>query len=484
MNVLARQRLLVLVTISLAGAIALYPVIGNGFLVITFDDGGFILENPYLRAFTWANIWACLSRFYLYDYLPLPMLSYLAEFQLWGLEPAGYHTVNLLLHLVAAMLVYAVGARALHSERAGAFAGLVFALHPVQVESVSLIAQRKTLLATAFLLGSLRAYQRYSDGHRRSYTVACLCYLAACASKSTVVPFPFLLLLYDYVFQRTRLSLRDKLPFFALSLATAAVNLASKAGSEVVKAPQGGNYLSTALVMSRVFWEYAAALLLPVNLSPTYYYSPREIFGLTNWLAAATGIMAIIAVLCWRHRLPLTFFFVGWAGFSLLPVSNIVPIADVRADRYLYLPMAGFALWAGFVLAAGEEWWAGFTRGWRVPRATLPCLTFVLLGVLSWQYTHVWRSDVTAWTRVLERHPWNSRAHYLLACAYAQRQEWEPARRLAAESVRIDPDFDRARELLADLSRHVAPQAAPPDPATGQGDPSAAHPPTNGTTAD
>ena len=307
MNPLAKRRLLTVGAIVIVGAVALYPVIGNGFLVMGFDDDAFILDNPYLRGFTWDNAWACLSRFYMFDYLPLPMLSYLVEFQFWGRSPAGYHTVNLLLHIFNAVLVYAVSARALKSERAGALAGLIFVLHPVQIESVSVIAQRKTLLATAFLLGSLIAYQRYSDGSKRSYPVACLLYLGACGSKSTVVPFPLLLLLYDYVFQRSRLSLLNKLPFVALALGATWANLASKAGSEVVKAPQGGSYFVTALAMSRVFCEYADALLLPFNLSPSYYYSPAEVLSPINWLAAAGVVIGIVAVLDWRNRLPLIF---------------------------------------------------------------------------------------------------------------------------------------------------------------------------------
>ncbi|MFN8627447.1 MAG: hypothetical protein U0587_15905 [Candidatus Binatia bacterium] len=441
-----------------AGLAALYPVVGNGFLVVAFDDDGFILDNPSLGALTWHNIWACLSRFYLFDYLPLPLLSYLLESVLWGMNPVGYHAVNLLLHLANAVLVYAIAARALRSQRAALLAGLVFALHPVQMEVVSVVAQRKTLLATALLLGALVAYQGYLAGRRRAYPVALLCYLGACASKSSVVPFPFLLLLYDHTFARSRAMLRDKLPFLLLAIATAAISIFSKAGSEVVKGPHGGNYLATAVAMSRVFWEYLDALLLPVNLSPSYYYSPREVFSPLNCLAVATLAIALVALYCWRRRIPLTVFFVAWFMLSLLPVANIIPIAVLRADRYLYLPMVAFAIWAGAGLAQAQAgaWVAGSRAQGLV--ATLPYLFVTLLGVLSWQYAHVWRSDVSVWTRVVERHPWNSRAHYLLAVAYTHDRAWAPARLHATRSLQIDPAFDRPRALLADIAREHADQ--------------------------
>ena len=444
-----------------ASLIALYPVLGNGFLVVGFDDDGFILENPYLGTLTSHNVWACFSRLYLFDYLPLPMLSYLFESVFWGVNPAGYHAVNLLLHIANAILVYAISARALQSQRAAILAGLIFALHPVQIEVVSVVAQRKTLLATAFLLASLLAYQRCCAGQRHAYAMAVLCYVGACASKSSVVPFPFLLALYDYTFARSRALLRDKLPFLFLAVATTVVSVVSKAGSEVVKAPQGGSYFVAAVAMVRVFWEYLDALLLPLNLSPSYYYSSREVFSLVNWLAVATLIIAVIGALRWRRRMPLTFFFVGWFALSLLPVANIIPIAVLRADRYLYLPMVGFAMWAGAGLAHVQtgSWVAGI-RAQRLV-AALPFIVVMLLGVLSWRYAYVWRSDVSAWTRVVERHPWNARAHYLLAIAYTHDQLWEPARLHATRSVQIDPGFDRPRALLAEIDRESAEQEAP-----------------------
>ncbi len=450
-----RQRVFTVVLVGVASLVALYPVLGNGFLVVAFDDDAFILDNPYLGALTWSNVWACLSRVYLFDYLPLPMVSFLFESVLWGVNPIGYHAVNLLLHIVNALLVYGIAARALGSERGGVFAGLIFALHPVQIEVVSVIAQRKTLLATAFVLGALMAYQRYGEGHKKAYGAAVLCYLAACASKPTVVPFPFLLTLYDYTFVRSRWSLRNKVPFLILALATTAVSIGSKVGSEVMKAPQGGSRFASALMMSRVFWEYLDALLLPLNLSPSYYYSSREVFTPLSWLAAATLLLAIVALVGWRNRLPLTFFFVGWFGLSLLPVANIIPIAVLRADRYLYLPMVGFALWAGAGLAHAQTGrWASLRRVRRVVSA-LPWLTVVMLGALSWRYTYVWRSDVTAWTRVVERHPWNARPYCLLGSAYAHRQALEAARLLAARSAEMDTAFDLPHQLLADIYRQL-----------------------------
>ena len=454
-----RHRSLPAAAIVAATVLALSPVIGNGFLVVTFDDDAFVLDNPYIRALTWDNVWACLTRFYHYDYLPLPMLSYLVEFHWWGTDPPGYHLTNLLLHAVNAVLVFAVAKRALGTPVAALFAGLIFGLHPVQLEAVSVVAQRKTLLSTGFVLGALLAYQVYRSGRRRGYPVAVLLYLCACASKSSVIPFPFLLLLYDYTFERARFRIRDKLPFLALAVVTAGISAASKLGTEVVKPPQGGSYLITVLAMSRVMWEYVDAMLLPLNLSPDYYYSRREVFGVLNWVAAAALVLASLVLWRRRRQLRLTFFCAGWVVLCLLPVSNIVPISVLRADRCLYLPMVAFALWAGWGLAPLHEGTAPVGYRLRTVCAGLPAAAMLLLAVLSWQYAFVWRNDVTAWTRTAVRHPWNARAPYLLARAYMDRQQFDVARRLAVTAARLDPTFDRPRALLADLDRLPASSA-------------------------
>ena len=438
----------------LASAVTLYPLLGHGLLVVGFDDDAFILDNPFTHALTWSNAWACLTRYYMYDYLPLPMLSYLMEYPLWGVTPVGYHLTNLVLHIVASLLVCALTTR-LVGRRAGLFAGLIFALHPVQVGPVSIIAQRKTILATAFVTASLLAYHEFRDGRRRAYWLAVVFYLCACGSKSSVVTFPLLLLAYDYWF-RERVALADKWPFFALAVATVGIGMGSKLGTEVVKGPHGGNYLTNWLAMSRVLWEYLDALLLPLNLSPTYYYSRAAVLGPLAWLSAAALPLAIAGVVRWRRRCPLTCFFLTWVFVSLLPVSNIVPISVLRNDSYLYLPMVGFAIWAGTGCARATE----NSRRWVRP---LPYAGLVLLALLSRDYSRVWRNDVTAWTRVVDRHPANATAHVLLAVAYERAGALAPAQVLARRALQLDPSVARAQTLLAEIDQRLGASSVPGD---------------------
>lgn len=458
------------VLIAAAALLALHGVLNHGFLIVTFDDGPFVSENPLLVPWTWSAAWACVSQFYFHDYLPLPLLSYLVEFQLWGLWPVGYHATNLALHIWTSILVALCCRRALESRvgatwppadaaSAGLWAGMVFALHPVQLEVVSLVAQRKSVLAVLFVMAALLSYQRALRGERGRLAISVLWYACACASKSSVVPFPFLLVLYDRYLGERPVRLLDKLPFLLLALITALLSVLSKA-DVAIKPPQGGSYLSTALAMSRVAWEYVAALLVPVGLSPSYYYAPQAVFSAWNFAALAGICVAAGALFLLRQRLPLTTFSAAWVAISLLPVSNIVPIAVLRADRYLYLPMVGFALWAGAGLArAGMTTARGRAAGLR---AAVPVVACAALGVSSWQYAAVWQDDVAAWTRVVQRHPWNSRAHYLLGIAQSDAGQWPSARLALETSTTIDPTFAEPHRLLADVYRQLgdAPTAA------------------------
>lgn len=436
--------------IAAATLVAYAPVLRNGFLVIGFDDNGFIHDNPYLRP-SWVNARAVLTGFYLYDYLPVPLLAHMLEFRVFGLEPVGYHAVNLLLHVVNAVLVFVVARRALGDDAGALAAAVVFGVHPVQLEAVSLVAQLKTLLATGFLLGALTAYQCFRDGRRLALAVAVVLYALACGSKSSVVPFPLLLILYDDVWGHDRRTWLDKLPFVLLALAAAWASAAAKVGGEVIKTPHGGSYLATALVMSRVMWEYGAAMFVPIDLAPAYYYRREAVFSAASW-AAAAGLVALAVVVCrQRRQWPITYFAAGWMALTLLPVANLVPLSVLRADRFLYLPMVGFAVWAGVGLAAAARRAATLAA---VPRAAVRALVsapLVLWALGTWFYAEVWHDDVRAFTRVVQRQPWSAKGRYLLALAYRQEGATDAARREAATAVSLDPRLEEARVLLAEL---------------------------------
>jgi len=440
-----------LLVVAGAAVVAFAPVLANGFLVVGFDDNGFVHENPYVAPLGWQNARAVLTHFYMYDYLPVPMLLYMVQFRAWGLDPLGYHATNLAVHVANACLVFVVTRRALRDRGAALAAALVFGVHPVLLEAVSLVAQLKTLLATGFLLATLVAYQAYRAGRRWALVAAVLLFALACGSKSSVIPFPLLLVLYDDVFDRGRRTWWDKVPFVILAVATVWASTAAKVGGEVIKTLHGGSYLATVLVMSRVMWEYGAAMLVPIDLSPAYYYRRESVFGPASWVAAAGLLAAVLVVWAQRRRWPITYFAVGWILLALAPVSNLVPLSVLRADRFLYLPMVGFAIWAGVGVAAAVRRAATLSPLPRAAVRALAAAPLVLWGLGTWFYAGVWHDDVSAFTRVVDRQPWSAKGRYLLALAYREHGVAEAARREAAAAVALDPGFGDARVLLAEL---------------------------------
>jgi len=446
----ARVRWAARCAVVLVALAALHPVLANGFLNVAFDDPGFVTEVDTIGPWSWQRLWMCFDRPYLHDYVPLPMVSYLLDYQLWSLDPRGYHLTNLLLHIVAALLVLQWVETTLKSTAAGLWAGLVFAVHPVQVEAVAIVAQRKTLLSTVFLLLALLAYQRFTLQKRAVWNgFGIAAFAAACVSKSSVVPFPVLLLLYDW-FTGKPVNLRNKLPYFAIAIATAGASVALKT-VDVIKAAHADSALATALVMSRVWWEYLVSLFLPTSLSPAYYYQRATLYQPLHY-AALLGFCAGVWAL-WRNRrrIPTTAFWIAWMLVALLPVANLVPIAVVRADRYLYLPMVAFALWVGAGLARLRTASAGSQRAaWLV--GALWC---AWLARESHAYTAVFRDDVSARGYVVERYPWAAPAHYLLALAWIENGEWLRAQASAQAALALDPQFHRARDLLGELEQRL-----------------------------
>ncbi len=344
------------------------------------------------------------------------------------------------------------------------------------MEAVSLAIQRKTVLSGALFFVSLISYQGWRrTGKCRHYVAAVAAFIAAGLAKPIVITLPLVLWFYDYVFIGGRVRLAEKLPFAVIAIAVGGAAVAAHAAVGAIHPPHGGTVLAHLLMVSRVGLEYVAAILLPANLSPVYYYPRRMAYAPLNFLALATIVTACAYIALRRRRAPWSFFCLGWFAFTLLPESNVLPLAQLRADRFLYLPMLGAAVW----LATGtERVLAAIAAGWRWP---LPLYgTFLLvtaaLGLATHASAPVWRSDVSAWTRAVERHPWCAVARVHLGSAYAV--AGDPARAESAwqDAIRIDPQLAlphrelaklyhrQGQHALADAHVHRLLELAPNDP--------------------
>jgi len=426
-----------LVTLVAVALLTFSPTLHNTFLPLGFDDG-LILETPAIRALTWDNLRSVTTEFNRVNYIPVTMLSFAAQYAVSGEAPFGYHLVNIVLHAAATLLVFVFLSPIVPKRRVAFTAALLFAVHPVQMATVAVAADRKTLLSGVFCLLTLIAYQLWKDtGTRRYYIVAVATFLLGGLSKAMAVSVPAILLLYDYVFLRRPLRWLEKLPFCAIAAAISCAALVGHAHQAALIPPHGGNLLSHTLIVSRANLEYVTSLFLPVGLAPVYYYPRSMIYDPLNFLAVALIAFVCISVTVYRRRYPWSFFCLWWFVLMLLPESNVVPLAQLRADRYLYLPSVGFALWMAVGLHRLPESLA-LGRRLHLPLRWAGVALAGALAVISYGSAGIWYNDVTAWTRVVERHPSSAVAYGMLGRAYYSQNDDVNAERALRQALRFD----------------------------------------------
>jgi tetratricopeptide (TPR) repeat protein len=323
-----------------------------GFVLI--DDPTYVSENPHVRGgLSMTNFDWSFTTFHDGNWIPLTWLSLMLDTSLFGVQAAGYHSTNVLLHIANALLLFWFLASATGNQLRSACVAALFALHPLHVESVAWITERKDVLSTLFGLLALLTYVRFMK-HRRSWSfAACMvCFVASLLSKQSLVTLPFVFLLLDFwplgrfseQSSRTRV-LVEKIPFFAISAAFSAITIvAQKSGHNVASLtdfPLGTRCMNALIVYA----EYFLKTLVPYGLAVFYPYPAERHF----WAAVGGAALLLAAIstaaLVWVRRYP--FLFVGWTWFlgTLVPMIGIVQVGRQQmADRYTYFPLIGLFL--------------------------------------------------------------------------------------------------------------------------------------------
>jgi len=414
--------------------LAVYAVTGSFDLLYTWDDRLYVLTNSTVHSFTLAHLKEAFSDYYVGNYAPLNILSYMIDHALWGLRPAGYHLENVLLHTANGLLFYTLLRRLSLSEWVAGAAAWIFLLHPVQVETVAWVSQRKSLLAMFFFLTALLCYRAYAEQQeppRRWYLLSLASLAAALLSKSIAVIFPAVIALYDLTYDRggprtTRRRLLDKLPFLVIAALVAALAVTSQAHEEGGGRGDypGGSQLTTFYTMVPVLTGYLRDCLFPFDLSPYYLVTiqqhPDAVFAVSLILIL---MLAGLGAYFWRAARPL-FFWYGLFLTALVPVMQIVPLITLKNDRYLYTPLLGFA---ALVVLGCQRLLGSIHRQWRLLATCV--ITFVMLALpfLSFRQAGYWRNDLSLWSRVASVDPRNSLAWLQLTKSYTIRNETENA---------------------------------------------------------
>jgi tetratricopeptide (TPR) repeat protein len=436
-----------LATLIVAATAAAYaPALRAGYV---WDDDYYVTENPLLPAPDGLRrIW--LSADAPSQYFPLVYTSFRIEYALWGLDPYGYHLVNVLLHAANALLVW-WALRRLGAPGAW-FAAAIFALHPVHVESVAWITERKNLLSLFFFLASLLAWMRFTElgagAKRRYYATSLACYALALFSKTTACTLPAAQLLVPWL-RGERIRLRriaQVVPFLLLGFLMGLVTIIWERFHQGTVGDRFSlSFIESVLVATRALWFYLGKLAWPARLSfsyPKFEIDPHDPAQYA-WLLAGGALLW--ALWHWRQRIgraPLAaaVFFVA----MLSPMLGFIPLFTFFytfvADHYQYTasiaPIALFAA-GGARLLEGRE--AGGRRLGRVAAALL----LLTLGALTWQQTHIYKNEETLWRDTIAKHPRSWMAYTNLGQELLRQGRAEEAIAAHREALAIDPDLYR-----------------------------------------
>jgi tetratricopeptide (TPR) repeat protein len=429
------------------------PGVTDGVLSHPFlhwDDSIYIVKNPAIRDLSWENVQRWLTRPYFGNYAPLTLASYALDYAFSGLKPLGYHLTDVLLHAGAAVFALAFFRRLLGPGWPSLVGALLFALHPVQVESVAWASQRKSTLAMFFLLPALLLFLRHRDrtpdGVRArwptgAYLGSLGCFLLSLLAKGTGVVLPVLLLLHEWLLDprpRRRGRFVEVTSFFLLALGIGAATLWAQSGAGAVHLRYAFGDLAP--TMTVVFADYLRTLFLPTQLNNLYYPeilpSPlRPEFLLSAALLA--GVLVLTGR--WIRRSPRLAFWSLWFFVSLGPVSNLLPLTVLQADRYLHLPSLALGGLGGEVLRRVARRSAGRRRAVLLGAA----LVIACFAALTAARIPVWSGPERLWADSVAKAPYSHVAHGSLGEAYADAGDLDRALEAYRTAVRLQPKAGR-----------------------------------------
>jgi tetratricopeptide (TPR) repeat protein len=469
-STLDRMRLhLIPIAVLVAVTFAVYGGALSHEFLLNWDDSLYVTDNETIRGITGEHVKEAFSRFYVGNYAPVQIISYMIDYSVGGLRPGMFILSNVLLHAMNGLLLYWLLIRITQRRGIGFLAACVFLLHPVQVESVAWISQRKNLLALFFFLASFHAYLSYRVAEKRmralSYTVSVAAFALALLSKSVAIVLPLVLFLYDWCYRdpsgRPKW-LANKIPFLLIAGAALVVALQSQLpehdGGRMSYAIEGP--LSVFYTMLTVLVRYFKILFWPTELSALYMPPMKLGMDTTVALSALFAVaLAVLGLYLYRRRKEL-FFWYALFFIGLLPVSQIVPLVTFMNDRYLYFPMVGASAFVVLAASSPADTVSPVRKG---TVAVVLGLLILPLPWLSWQRTFVWSNDVSLWMDVARKTPESPLAWNGLGMSYVDAGRFDEAAGAFLQALSRDPDYELALNNIGALynSQGKLPEARP-----------------------
>ena len=453
--------------------------------LVDFDDLEYVSHNRHVTAgLTLENVVWAFTQSYEGYWSPLTWLSYMADVQFFGPGSGAHHVTNVVIHMASACLLFAFLTRATRVRSLSAVVAMLFAIHPLHVESVAWVAERKDVLSAFFWFLTCWAYLRYVERPAAStYAVVVASFACGLMSKPMIVTLPLVLLLMDAwplgrlpvggsagrtekkaprpgpYLTSFKKALVEKAPLAAMSIAVASVTFVTQrnaGGISSLDAISSLTRVENALVSCVT---YLVKMVWPSQLAALYPHPLHVAF----WKAAAAAlVLAGISILAVRAVRAAPYLLVGWLWYliALLPVLGLVQAGvQSRADRYTYVPMVGIAIMVAWGLAALVQ----RTPTIRRALAVVACVALSVYGVLAWQQVQYWRDSESLFRRAIAVTTGNYVAHAALGKTLRQSGRVDEAIDQLRESIGITPQFAEAHDALGEalLAEQRASEALP-----------------------
>jgi len=431
---------------------------------IQMDDPQYVVQSDIVTGgLSWDGIRKAFSTVQVANWHPLTTLSFMLDYQLFRLNAAAYHWNNVLLHLLASILLLGALNRITRAFWKSFFVALLFALHPLHVESVAWISERKDVLSALFCFLTIYVYSRYTEKPSiAKYAAVILVYAAGLMTKPMLVTLPFVLLLldswplkrFDGGRQKILCLVCEKIPLFVLSAASCVVTFCVQRSSEAVVSVDLISLparISNALVS---YAKYLAMTFRPVDLAVFY---PHPGMPPLEQLLPGVAVLVLITALVLLHASRRPYLFVGWSWYlgTLVPVIGLVQVGvQAMADRYTYIPLVGIFIMIAWGIPDLLKTW----RHRSIAMATAGAAVLSVLSILSWRQVQVWENSHTLFRHAVEVTRENSVAHSNLAFAYARQGDIDTAIRHFDMASKMTPHFPDTHNnlgvLLAQIGRY------------------------------
>lgn len=409
---------------------------------VNWDDNFYIYDNPFINTLSIDNLKAIFTQPVNGNYNPLPILMFAIEKSLFGLNPAAFHGINVAWHIVCTSLAYSLFKKLGLNTWASLFATALFAIHPLRVESVAWITERKDVVFGTFYIAALLSYLSYTKNNKTwVYSLTLILFILSLLSKIQAVSLPLSMLAIDYYINKPLNTLKiwiNKVPFFALSMLFGLIGIYFLQQAETLDITKSFLFIQRLFFASYAISSYIFSFFVPVGLSACYPYPANGTLPITYYLS-----MIILLALCYAVFYSLKYNKVLMFAF-LFFIINIIFVLQIVgagqgfiADRFTYIAYIGLF----FALAYGFEKLKNYQPNLKIPLNIMAISVILLFSILSYKRTKVWENSETLWSDVILKYknielPYNNRGMY-----YKEKGKIDKALADYNKALEIEPKY-------------------------------------------